>query len=190
MTTPIDRVFQIDSPTEAGDAYTGTCRIAKTRRMSTTPATTFAQAFDTSTAVEIDWFADGDTVSVLPRDRQRFEIQKDVAIRVLEIAEHAEKQLTLLLQRLAEWIRIHQAAISAAYVTLRDQRLAFIVVSRDVECDDELEDAVSALDLELANDPNLDGIGLNAMVLPPASPEALASFFDPRFLMTYRGLGS
>ena len=139
------------------------------------------------TAVEIDWYAEEDRVEVTPRDQQRFELQKDRVIDLLQLANHGEKQLLLLLQLLGRWIDRNSAKIANAYLTLRDNTLLFLIISNAPACDDEFEDELSDLDLALANDPDLRLIRLNTLVLPPASPEALDSFFHDEFTLVFRG---
>ncbi|QDU36167.1 hypothetical protein Mal4_04500 [Maioricimonas rarisocia] len=138
-------------------------------------------------AVEIDWYAEEDRVEVIPRDQQRFDLQKDRVINLLQLADHGEKQLLLLLRQLGEWFDRNSGRIPAAYLTLRDNTLLFLVISETPACDDELEDELSDLDLAIANDPDLKLIRLNTLVLPPASPEALGSFFHDEFTLVFRG---
>ena len=139
-------------------------------------------------AVEIDWYADNETIRVTPRNQKRFEIHKDRAISILKLASEGDKQLALLIDQVSEWTREHSTAVLMSFLTLRDDRFAFLVISRTAKCNDDLEDAASDLDLEIANDPDLTTIRMNVLVLPPASPEALSSFFDERFLLVFRGV--
>ena len=146
---------------------------------------------DSANPVELDWYSEEDTVSVTPRDQLRFDIHKDKAIKALQLANEAEQfqlQLRLLLQELAQWMRTYSSKVDTGYLTLRDARLSFLAISKEPECDDDLEDAISRLDFEIANNPDLELLQLNALILPPASPESLGSFFDDRFLLVYRGL--
>lgn len=140
--------------------------------------------------VELDWFDRPEELRVNPRDHNRFSIQIDRAIKILQLANDSEKQMNLLLSRLGVWIRKNETSIEAAFVTLRDGAIAFIAVSRQPRYDDALEDAISDLDLDIANDPELTSLRVNMMVLPPASLEALSSFLDTRFRLRYRGKGS
>jgi len=140
-----------------------------------------------SNAIVVDWFDAPEILDVNPKDQQRFQIQKDRAIGLLQLANSADAQLNLLWRRLREWSREHSSKVQTAYLTLRDARFSFVVISRAVECDDDLDDAVSDLDFEIANDPDLDAVKMNAIVLPPASPEAISSFLDKRFLLEFRG---
>jgi hypothetical protein len=145
---------------------------------------------DADVPIVIDWFDEGETVRVKPRNQSRFDVQKDRAISILQLAHSAESQLWLLLEKLSGWMRDNASRTSAGYLTLRDAKFAFIVISRSVECDDDLEGSLSELDFQIANDPDLDVIRMNAFVLPPVSREALNSFFDRRLLLEYRGQGT
>ncbi len=142
--------------------------------------------------VELDWFAcdQDDKVVVTPRDQQRFEIQMDVAIRILQMANEEslfQKQLRLLLTHLGSWINRHRSAIRNAYLTLHDSALAFVVVRTRPSYDAEFEDALSDVDLEIANDPALSLITLHTLALPPVSEAGLLSFVDRRFVLSYHG---
>ncbi|MCY2964245.1 MAG: hypothetical protein NT069_11535 [Planctomycetota bacterium] len=136
--------------------------------------------------VELDWFSDTESVRVIQRDQTRFEIQKDRVIKILQLANDSDKQLELLLSKLGEWVRHYQRSIKNAYLTLRDGGFAFVVISRSTACDDDLEDAVSELDVRVANDADLKSMSVNALILPPTSKESLSSFLDSRFLLHYR----
>lgn len=131
-----------------------------------------------------------DRLSGVPRDKKRFAVQKEAAIEFLRVAHRAkqfEKQLNLLLGNLAEWINANREHIRDAYLTLQDGSLAFVVVRNVARYDAAFEDALTDLDFEIANDPSLGLIKLNAVALPPVSGEALLSFLDRRFVLSYDG---
>ena len=140
--------------------------------------------------VELDWFDEGEVVRVCPRDQRRFQIHKDRAIRILQLANDGESQLKLLMDQVGEWVHENAAKLQGAFLTLRDERFYFVAVSQAAECDDDLEDSISDLDFKIAIDPDLEHVRMNAVILPPASKNALSSFFDKRFLMVYRVPGS
>lgn len=142
---------------------------------------------ETIKAVELDWFADDDVVHVTPRDQQRFEIQKDRAIEILQRAREADQfqqQFSLLLNRLAGWLSRHNQ-IARALVTLQDGTLVFVVVRTYAKYDEQFEDELSELDFEIANDRDLDLIRLKTLALPNVSDSALRSFLDERLILSY-----
>lgn len=143
-------------------------------------------------SVELDWYAESEQVTVTPRSQRRFEISKDRAIEVLQVAEERrirfDKQFSLLLYELAEWIHDHEDQIETPYLTIQDGSLMFVVVRNDARLDLEFEDDLSALDFRLANDPALDLIRLHTMSLPPTDDDSLQSFLFEPFTISYHGL--
>ena len=129
----------------------------------------------------------GGNVIVTPRDQDRFVIKVQRAIELLQQASQAEKfqrQFNLLLRVLAEWLR-GRTDIERAYLTHRDGALAFVVVRKSVQYDDDFEDQISAVDFLIANDPDLDLIKMDAIGLPMASESAVSSFLDPGFVLQF-----
>lgn len=147
----------------------------------------FTDSIADEATVELDWFERGDLVSVTPRNQQRFEIHKDRAIRILQLNHEAGKQISLLLDKLALWLTRNTEKVHSAILTVRDERFLFLVISKVAEMDDDLEDSVSEIDFDVANDSDLEVLKMNAIVLPQASREALDSFVDRRFMMVYGG---
>lgn len=135
----------------------------------------------------LEWSEQDGQIVVTTRDGDRFIIKLNRAIEILRVADKDQfpKQFHLLSRVLAEWIRDH-SGIRAAYLTVRDGALAFIVVRDMCEYDEDFEDALSALDLAVANDPDLNLIKLNTVALPAASQDAVSSFLDPEFLFIYQ----
>ncbi len=141
--------------------------------------------------IEINYWSENDTIVVTPDDLDRFDIQKEVAIEVLRIASQHEKsfhaQMKLLLRRLAEWIDAHKANVTRGFLTIQDGSMVFVVVKSDPKLDEPLEDSLSEMDVAIANDPDFNLLRLNTIALPPATREALMSFLDERFLVSYDG---
>jgi hypothetical protein len=138
--------------------------------------------------VELDWFAEDEVVRVTPRNQQRFDIQKDRAIEILQRAKESgrfQQQFSLLLNRLAEWLAPRQAKVSQAIVTLQDGTLVFLLVRKEAKYDEGFQDELAELDFDIANDPDLDLIKLKTLALPNVSGEALRSFLDERLILSY-----
>jgi hypothetical protein len=131
-------------------------------------------------------------VTVTPRDQDRFVIKVRRAIEILRQAARAEqfeRQFTLLLRILAQWLE-ERTDIERAYLTHREGALAFVVVRNSSESDEECADALSDLDFRIANDPDLDLIKMDAIALPLASDSTVSSFLDPSFVFEYIGHGN
>ena len=140
----------------------------------------------TANYVELDWHDASEVVQVRPRDRQRFELQKDRAIEILQAAKKADrfqKQFEFLLNKLAGWANRWQAKISSASVTLQDGALAFVVVQKSEKYDEDFQDELSELDFSIANDVDFGLMKLTTLLLPNVSGEALESFLDRRLLL-------
>jgi hypothetical protein len=149
---------------------------------------TTLEAQDEIKVVELDWFADNDSVRVTPRNQQRFDIQKDKAIEILQRDKERDlfvQQFQLLLHRLGEWIRARKDKIAKAILTLQDNALAFVVVRNDAKYDEQFQDDLADVDIEIANDSELDLIELKTLALPNVSADALRSFLDERLTLSY-----
>jgi len=143
-------------------------------------------------SVELDWYTEDDVIHVTPRNQKRFEIQKDRAIEILQRAKDGEvfqRQFGLLLDRLAEWIHVHQAKIANSILTLQDDRLAFVVVRKEAPYDEQFQDDLADLDFDIANDTDLNLVRLKTLALPNVTGESLRSFLDERLVLVYHGDG-
>ncbi|HUT10219.1 MAG TPA: hypothetical protein VMY42_06965 [Thermoguttaceae bacterium] len=141
-----------------------------------------------SKVVQLHWNMDG-LVTVTPEDEDRFSIKVSRVIEILQQAKRPDdfkQQFNLLLRILAGWLA-GQPGVGEAFVTLRDGALAFVVVRNSCKYDEQFEDALSELDFDCANDPDLNLIRMDAIALPPASASALSSFLDPEFKIEYCG---
>jgi hypothetical protein len=120
----------------------------------------------------------------------RFSIQKDRAIEALRVAKDGEQfslQFELLLyEKLARWIKERSESIRAAFVTIRDNFLVFVVVQADIAYNETLQDDLADLEFAIAQDADLDLVRLRTVMLPPVDDESLGSFLDPRMLIKYQ----
>ena len=138
----------------------------------------------------IDWYAEAETIEITGQNNLRFEVQKDVAIKVLRAVQdrsRAVRQIDLLLERIGRWTSERRPQLRDIFLTVQDSSFLLVLVQNAVRHDDELEEALSELDVEIANDPDFELLKLNAILLPPVSEDALMSFLDPRFLLSYDG---
>ena len=122
-----------------------------------------------------------------PSDDNRFSITVDRAIAACQPYDRAEEfrnQFMLLLRRFGEWLS-PRSDIDSAWITKRDGHLLFLVVRKSAAYDGDFEDALSALDLEVAHDGHLNLIGINTMSLPLVSREALCGFLDSEVALPF-----
>lgn len=152
-----------------------------------------ALATNLTNCIELDWYDGEELVRVTPRNQERFQVQKDRAIEILQLVKDADRfdnQFALLLKTLAQWIRQHEEKIDRAIVTLQDATLAFIVVQRAAKYDEAIVDALAELDFGISNDPDLELVKLKTLALPNVTGAALESFLDKRLLLVYHGDGN
>ena len=144
-----------------------------------------------SSVVRLRWDMKDGLVVVTPQDEDRFSIKVGRAIEILQQANRADEfkqQFKILLRVLAEWLK-DQVDVGRAYLTHRDGALAFVVIRKSREYDDEFEDSLSNLDYEIANDADLNLIKIDGIALPSVSDTAASSFLDPEFTLEYVGHG-
>ena len=128
--------------------------------------------------VQLDYTDQDGTVTVTPSDQDRFNIKITHAVEILKHAGDQKMflmQFDFLIKRLIAWIR-GQENIDQAFVTLRDGGLVFVVMCQSPQYDEDFEDALSDLDIDLANDDALTQIKIDVMSLPNVSEEAMGSF--------------
>ena len=139
--------------------------------------------------LRLTWKQRGQHVLVEPDDEDRFCIAVDRVIRACQTEikrEDFERKFRLLLRKLAIWISSHSNLLSKACLTIRDQGLLFLVVRKDLRLDENLSDSLTALDIEIAQDPQLQEIRLSVLALPATSDEGIASFLVPGETLTYK----
>lgn len=140
--------------------------------------------------VQLDWADEHGQITVTPRNQDRFTIKIRKAVEALQMADAAEAfegQLQLLLSELASWIQ-GETGLREAHLTMQEGAFAFVVVTKTATYDSEFEDRLTDLDLAIAQDPDLDMIELNVTALPDVSQNAVESFLDSSFSMSYQML--
>lgn len=87
-----------------------------------------------------------------------------------------------LMIKLMEWLQHHDGHVAEAYLTVRDSGLLFLVVTKGSHMNDELECALTELDLEIAHDNDYDLIrlGVHAIPSPESQTEGLTESFVSR----------
>lgn len=82
-----------------------------------------------------------------------------------------------LVDALSNWADQHRSSIAAAFLSLHDSTLMFVVIQQADEMDLALMDALSQLDLDILDGQLVpQGMPFETTLLPRVSPENLASF--------------
>src|SRR5262245_23786767 len=102
--------------------------------------------------IQLDAKDEGGSVTVTPRDQDRFILLVEEAIEACKEAakdKQAKRRFMLLLNRLQRWL-LTRLDVADAYLTDRDGGLFFVVVRKVATYDDGFEDELSELDREIA----------------------------------------
>ena len=127
-------------------------------------------------------------VRVVPSDSDIMVVPVEMAVEACRAFNKQivfKNQFDLLNHRLAEWLDLRTDSISAAYLTPRDAGLLFLVVLTGTKRDNELECALTELDLEIANDKDFNLISLTVHAIPLASEDTVQSFLSRKFALRY-----
>jgi hypothetical protein len=133
---------------------------------------------------------DGGSVMIHTKDRDCFGLPFDDLVNACQSSTQFKefcRQVGALLDRLAGWLEERRAELEAAYVSLEAEGAIFVVVRESKAFDPAIEDALSILDLEIAQSPEFNLIKLRVLALPRSSKETVASFVDLERAFRYVG---
>lgn len=126
-------------------------------------------------------------VTVEPKEQDRYNIIEQQAAEALQLAKELDdfrQQFRYLQRVLAEWADA-RTDVHNVYITLADGALLFVAVQKETKYSAAFDDAVSEIDLAVANDPALKLIKMNTLAMPRATEETLAQFLDENMTMVY-----
>ena len=124
----------------------------------------------------------------IPRERQKYldaVTEAARACRASEDALHFADQFSAMLEALSDWIHHHEDRIGSAYLTIRDNDILFLVMQQGVKYDRDLAEAITELDIELANSAEFDLLRLNTMSIPAVSQDSATAFLASGQVYTY-----
>jgi hypothetical protein len=132
--------------------------------------------------IQLNYAKDG-KVTVTSHDEDRFIVtiqEAVVACRDAEkILEYRRQFVDGLVPKLKHWLEARGKKVRKAFLTIRDSGLLFLVVRQEAACDGEFTDALTSLEVDVANDPALSMIRMDTLALPDVSDEGLKSFLNP-----------
>src|SRR5262245_24168443 len=117
-----------------------------------------ASATRAKTWIQLDCKNSDTRVVVTPEDGDRFAITMELAIQGCKIAGQLDKfnrQLHVLMGHLADWTDRYSDDIDKVYLGLKDDGLLFLVVRKSKRYNREVEDALTDLDIAIAQDSDL-----------------------------------
>jgi len=136
--------------------------------------------------IQLDWEDKDGKVTITPKDQDRYLLGVRTIIERAQYGREIElfsEQLTLLQRELATWLK-GRDDLSQAFLTMRDGGLFFLVVKKDAKYSESLEDELSDLDIQLAND-DLLNLPVDVLALPNASADSIDTFLDSVFAVSF-----
>ena len=118
-------------------------------------------------------------VTVHAEDGDLFSLSKRMVARAGMISAQIEAldvQVAALRRELEGWTSTHADAIRDAFVVLKGDYFLFLVVMKGKAYDAALEDALTDLDIRIAQDPEFTLVKLSVQALPAFDEAALRSF--------------
>ena len=129
--------------------------------------------------IQLVYSAKDEQVIVETERQDRFVLTVSAAIeacRAFGRTQEFNEQFKEMQTRLTAWIRQHEADISEAYLTVRDSAILLLIVQKSQAFHQELEDSLTELDIDIAQDDALNLIRLSVLALPKASEASIQSF--------------
>lgn len=144
----------------------------------------------TSSAMKLvlHYTAEGD-VKIVPPDNDIMVVSINAAVEACCAFREQIRfrdQFDNLLSYLAGWVENHKSKMASAYLTTRDSGLLFLIEQKEAAYDDAINEALTELDLAIANDDDFNLIRLNVLALPRTTPEGIQSFLSPQLQAEYQ----
>jgi hypothetical protein len=140
--------------------------------------------------VRLKWSEKDRTVVFEPADSDLFTMRVQEVIQACNIQQQGkafESQFNDLKNILGNWIHEHKDKIVKAFVTVRDTRILFLAITKDVEYDSELEDELTDFDWAIAHTQLLSTIPLSVQSLPQCDSDNYQAFLSPPIILEYMG---
>jgi hypothetical protein len=141
--------------------------------------------------VRLKWSEKDRTVVFETSDKDLFTMKVKEVIQACNILQQQsdkfESQFNDLKNILGNWIHERKDKIAKAFVTIRDTRILFIAITKDVEYDSGFEDELTDLDWAIAHTPLLSAIPLSVQSLPQCDSDIYQSFLSPPIILEYAG---
>jgi len=121
-------------------------------------------------------------VTVDPGDGDLFSLTRQVITRLGRVAhqfQEFETQLAALRRELEKWTAARADVIAEAFLVLKGDYFQFLVVMKGKAYDGALEDALTELDMAVAQNPGYDLIRLSVLAIPAFGEDVIRSFLPP-----------
>ena len=121
----------------------------------------------------------GGRVTVTDEDEDRFSLHIDDAVlacRSHHDAEKFRKQVHILLNRLHKWSVEHGDDIRGSVLVMQEMGFLLICITKQAPISAELDNDLTSLELEIANDSDIKQLPFSGQLLPPLSDDATRGF--------------
>jgi hypothetical protein len=122
-------------------------------------------------------------VTVHPENGDVYALSKQMIARSGQLMfriEAFEQQLAALKRDLESWSSAHSESVSEVFLVLKGDHFVFLAVLKGKAYDSALEDALTELDLKVAQNPDYNLINLSVLALPAFAEDAIRSFLPHR----------
>lgn len=121
----------------------------------------------------------GGRVTVTDEDEDRFSLHLNDAVRAcrlhVDVSEFS-KQVKILFSQLFKWAVEHDEDVKEAILTMQEMGFILICITKRSPVSREIDDALTDLELKIANDPDLGHIPFSGQLLPPLADEDIQGF--------------
>lgn len=138
--------------------------------------------------VRLKWSEKNCTVLIEGQDEDRFALTVQQVIQACNIQqakEGFEAQFADLKNLLGGWVHRNRSDIHKAFITVLDARILFLVITQQVDYNPDFDDALTDLDLMIAQTPFVSNIPLSVQSLPRCEDFDYNGFLDPLLLLEY-----
>jgi len=143
--------------------------------------------------IHLIWSATDHRVIIEDQYRQRFLAVVQEAIESCKVHRRADraafrKQFKALLDFLGQWAFERKEKLARIFLTVGQERLLFLVVTKARNYDNDLESELTQLDVEVAHNQDFSRICLSVQALPCCGKNGYGSFCNPRATLEYAWL--
>jgi hypothetical protein len=151
----------------------------------------FKMASTASNAITLRFDDEQQRVVVHPDDSDRFVMTASEAAKALRMFDQLDvmrfhSQFQLLLNHLGTWMAKNRNKLQRGILTRCEVGLLFVVCGLTPSYDSDLEDLLSDLDIEVANNSDFSKIRLSVRSIPSATDESVVAFTDPDLYLELR----
>lgn len=121
------------------------------------------------------------SVLINPEDQDKFVLSVAQMIESAKLFSLITKFVTVMpviMEKIGQWLGGHRTEVEKAFLTLKDRSLLLLVVQKQKEYNQVLQESLVNLDIEIAQDERMGIVPLSVLLLPMTSQEAIDTFIN------------